>query len=86
MYINNKSNHPPTILKQLTKAIAKYIYEISSNENKSILINNEAHAEGRITENINYTPKSVNIPSEQNKHKWKTTWFKPTYCSNPHKC
>ena len=32
LYINIKSNHPPSILQQLPKSISKRISEISSNE------------------------------------------------------
>ena len=33
VYINKKSNHPPVVLKQLQKSIAKRISDISSDEN-----------------------------------------------------
>ena len=33
IYINKKSNHPPTVLEQLPKSIAKRISDISSDEN-----------------------------------------------------
>ena len=33
VYINKKSNHPPVVLKQLPKSIAKRISDISSDEN-----------------------------------------------------
>ena len=33
IYINKKSNHPPVVLKQQPKAIAKQISDISSDEN-----------------------------------------------------
>ena len=33
VYINKKSNHPPVVLKQLPKSIAKRISHISSDEN-----------------------------------------------------
>ena len=41
VYINRKSNHPPTIIKEIPKAIAKQIADISSSEadfNESIPI------------------------------------------------
>ena len=45
VYINKKSNHPPVVLKQLPKSIAKRISDISSDENifsNSIPIYSEA--------------------------------------------
>ena len=33
VYINKKSNHSPVVLKQLPSAIAKRIFDISSDEN-----------------------------------------------------
>ena len=45
VYINKKSNHPPVLLKQLLKSIAKRISDISSDENifcNSIPMHSEA--------------------------------------------
>ena len=89
LYINKNSNHPPTIVKQIPKAIAKCISDISSN--KEIY-----------DQNINYYKKALersgynNIslpynPSQQQQHdnveqreqrKRKIIWFNPPFSLN----
>ena len=77
MYINSKSNHLPTILKQLPKAIIKLISEISSNEDIfSESIPNKAFTPKHLqkVDLMIYTPKFVNNNvSEEKRRKQKIT-------------
>ena len=62
IYINKKSNHPPNILKQLAKSIAKCISETSSSEeifNISIKIYSKALKESGFTDELKYSPNEV---------------------------
>ena len=62
-YINKNSNHPPNILKQLPKSIAKRISEIlpSSVEifNKSIKIYSKELKESGLTDELKYLLNEV---------------------------
>ena len=85
MYINKKSNHPSTVLKQLPESILKRISDISSNEyvhKNSIPTYAEALKKSGFTGNLTFTPKvtSTTTPNEEKKHKRKIIWFNPPYC------
>ena len=57
IYINKNWNHPPNILKQLLKSIAKCISETSPSEeifNKSIKIYSQALEESGFTDELKY--------------------------------
>ena len=60
VYINRKSNHPPTIIKKIPKAIAKRISDISSSEadfNESITLYSDALGKSGFHYNITFIPK-----------------------------
>ena len=85
VYINKKSNHPSTVLKQLPESISKRISDISSNEyvyKNSIPTYAEALKKSGFTENLTFTPKvtSTTTSNEEKKCKRKIIWFNPTYC------
>ena len=68
IYIDKSLNHPPTILKQLPKSIAKRISETSSNEeilNKSIKIHSKALKEHDFTNEHKYLPNEVQQPEKK---------------------
>ena len=87
IYINKKSNHPPNILKQLPKSIAKHISETSSSEeifNISIKIYNKALKVSGFTDELNYSPNEVHELRNKNRRKRirKIIWFNPPYSKN----
>lgn len=85
VYINKKSNHPSTVLKQLPESISKRISDISSNEyvyKNSIPTYAEALKKSGFTGNLTFTPKvtSTTTSNEEKKRKRKIIWFNPPYC------
>ena len=87
IYINKNSNHPPNILKQLPKSIAKRISETSSSEeifNKSIKIYSKPLKESGFTDELKYSPNEVQELGNKNnrKQKRKIIWFNPPYSKN----
>ena len=84
IYINKNSNHPPNILKQLPKLIAKRISETLSSEeifNKSIKIYRKALKESGFTNELKYLPNEVQELGNNNrgKRRRKIIWFNPPY-------
>ena len=87
IYINKNLNHPPNILKQLPKSIAKHISETSSNEeifNKSTKIYSKALKESGFTDEPKYLPNEVQELANNNRRirKRKIIWFNPPYSKN----
>ena len=84
VYLNRKSNHPPTFIKKIAKAIAKQISDISSSEvvfNESIPISSDALRKSDFHDNITLIPKTTNTKTNKKKtHKRKIIWFNPPYC------
>ena len=83
-YINRKSNHPPTMIKEVPKAIAKRISDISSSElvfNHSIPVYSDALRKCGFHDNITFIPKATNTKANNKKTcKCKIIWFNPPYC------
>ena len=69
LYINKRSNHPPSIIKQLPKSISQRISKLSSNHAtfvKAAPIYNEALTKTGFTNNIEYLPNDhPNIAANQ---------------------
>ena len=86
IYTNRKSNHPPTMIKEIPKAIAKRISDISSNEavfNESIPIYSDALRKSGFHGNSTFIPKITNTKTNKKKtRKCKIIWFNPPYCLN----
>ena len=87
IYINKNSNHPPNILKQLPKSIAKRISETSFSEeifNKSIKIYSKALKDSDFTDELKYLPNELQQLGNKNrrKRKRKIIWFNPPYSKN----
>ena len=84
VYINRKSNHPPTIIKEIPKAIAKQNSDISSSEavfNESIPIYSNALRRSGFHDNSTFIPKTTNPKTNKKKScKPKIIWFNPPYC------
>ena len=86
VYINKESNHPPVVLKQLPKSIAKRISDISSDENifsNSIPIYLEALKKSGFNDKLIYSTKTADCDtSEKKKRKRKVIWFNPPFSLN----
>ena len=84
VYINRNSNHPPTIIKEIPKAIAKRISDISSSEvvfSESMPIYSVALTKSGFHDNTTFIPKTTNTKTNKKKTlKRKIIWFNPPYC------
>ena len=84
-YIHKHSNHPPTILNELPKSIAKRISDLSSSENlfrDAIPVYKEAIRKTGFTSDLVYTPKQFNHNNnneENKKRRRKIIWFNPPF-------
>ena len=83
LYINTKSNHPPTITKHLPAAISRRVSEISCNKEvfeKAKLDYQQALRASGYTEDLTYTvtTENENVNKKKNR-KRKIIWFNPPY-------
>ena len=68
VYINRKSNHPPTIIKEIPKAIAKRISDVSSSEvafNELIPTYSDAVRKSGFHDNVTFIPKTSNTKTNK---------------------
>ena len=83
-YINSKSNHPPTILKQIPTAIPNRISTNSSNEeifkNSAPYYNNNLKESG-YKEKLQFQPNKHHPTSRRNRSR-NIIWFNPPYSIN----
>ena len=84
VYVNRKSNHPPTVIKEITKETAKRISDILSSEvvfSESIPIYSDAVRKIGFHDSITFIPKTPNSKKNKKKtRKHKIIWFNPPYC------
>ena len=83
MYIHTQSNHPPSIIKNISSAIGRRISDISSDEhifNQAAPLYQNALKTSGHKENITYT----STPTQKNKknRNRNTIWFNPPYSKN----
>ena len=85
LYVHAKSNHPPSILKQIPSSVSKRISNNSSNEE---LFNSAAPPYENIlrkcgyNETLSYIPPNTRPPASGRKRNRKVLWFNPPYSSN----
>ena len=83
IYINKQYNHPPNVLKQLPKSIAKRISDTSSKDifDKSTSIYQNTLCESGFKEELKYTlsDKSFQEENGQRTRRRKRIWFNPPY-------
>ena len=86
VYIYKNSNHPPTILNELPKSVAKRISHLSSSENifhDAIPVYKEALQKSDFIFNLVYTPKQTeyynNNNEENKKQRRKIVWCNPPF-------
>ena len=88
LYINNNSNHPPTVIKQIPKAISKQISDISSSkeiydQNISCYKNTLKHSGyDNISLPYNPTEQQGQDKIKKEKRKCKIIWFNPPFSMN----
>ena len=81
VYINKKSNHPPVVLKQLPKSIAKRISDISFDENifcNSIPIYSEALKKSGFNDKLTYSTKTADCDTSEKKGRKKSYMVQST--------
>ena len=80
LYINERSNHPPAITKQLPSMLANRLSRLSSNENQFAKAApdymNTMHQSGHSTDEIRYEP---NHTKKTRSRKRNIIWFNPPY-------
>ena len=89
LYVNINSNHPPTVLKQIPKGIAKRLSTISSNEevfkNAASEYENALRISG-FEEKLEYIPEDTTEQAAEKKkkkgRKRKIIWYNPPYSKN----
>ena len=82
LYIHSKSNHPPSIIKQLPSMTNKRISSLSCDEtefNKAKITYKTALKNSGYQATLNFVKPSQNIRQNQNR---KMIWFNPPFSSN----
>ena len=77
-YINKNSNHPPSILKHLTKSIEKRLSETSSSKDifdKSLKVYQDALKHSGFSNDLHYVENKKNTNGNKQKRKRKIIWF-----------
>ena len=71
VYVNRKSNHPPTVIKEIPKETAKRISDILSSEvvfSESIPIYSDALRKSGFHDSITFIPKTPNSEKNKKRH------------------
>ena len=85
LYIHKDSNHPPSILKQISTSIEKRISTLSSNEtifNESKEIYQKALEKSGYRQNLKYHPANENVSNNKRNRKRNVIWFNPPFSVN----
>ena len=85
LYINKNSNHSPTVIKQIPKAISKGISDISSSKeiyNQNISYYKDALKHSEYDNPYNSTQQQGQYKIEKEKRKRKIIWFNPPFSMN----
>ena len=81
VYIHKKSNHPPTIKKELPRMIVERVSRLSCSEdvfNKEVKVYQESLKSAGFTENIPYNKPNTSATTKRQRAR-KITWFNPPY-------
>ena len=84
-YVHNKSNHPPSILKNIPKNIENRLSKISSNEEvfmTAIPPYQAALEASQYTHKLKFDPNARNAPTRTKNRNRKVTWFNPPFSKN----
>ena len=83
LYIHLRSNHPPSIKKQLPSMLAERLSQLSCNQhmfNKATVVYQEAMQKSRYHNELKYQhSSSPTIPAKTIKRKQKILWFNPPF-------
>ena len=89
LYVNINSNHPPTVLKQIPKGIAKRLSTISSNEEvfqSAAREYEKALKDSGFEEKLTYIPddtaEQIEDKKKKKSRKRKIIWYNPPYSQN----
>ena len=85
LYVHTKSNHPPTILKNIPESINKRLSEISSDKecfDNAKLIYQEALNKSGYRYNLSFNATLNQPPRPPRNRKRNITWFNPPYSRN----
>ena len=88
IYINNKSNHPPSIVKQLPTSINKRISKLSCNQetfNAAAPIYEETLRNSNFDAHLSYPPQTDNHnqpPSQKRNRSRNVIWYNPPFSRN----
>ena len=84
LYINMKSNHPPSVLKHIPKGIGKRLSEVSSSEEifkEAVPLYEDALKASGFDEKLVYT-NNAHPPQYRRNRRRKIIWYNPPYSSN----
>ena len=84
LYINTKSNHPPTVIKQIPAAINRRLSTLSSNKesfDKAKPLYDKALRSSGFDESLHYCKKNATTPAKRNRSR-NIIWFNPPYSKN----
>ena len=84
-YVNKASNHPPSILKNITKSIQKRLNTISSSEDEFGGAKDEyqkALEEAGYTDTLTYDPNINKTNKPKRKRSRRIIWYNPPYSKN----
>ena len=84
-YVHSKSNHPPTILKNLPKNIENRLSKISANEQiftTAIPPYQAALEASEYKHKLKFDPNARNAPTKTKSRNRKVTWFNPPFSKN----
>ena len=85
LYVHNKSNHPPSILKNLPQNINNRLSKISANEEiftTAIPPYQAALEAAGYNHKLEFDPNARNKPTNKKNRNRKVTWFNPPYSKN----
>ena len=85
LYIHKDSNHPLSILNQISKSIEKRISTLSSNEtifNESKEIYQKALEKSGYRQTLKYHPSNENVSNNKRNRKRNVIWFNPPFSAN----
>ncbi|KAJ8034175.1 hypothetical protein HOLleu_20901 [Holothuria leucospilota] len=85
LYVHRESNHPPSIIKNIPKAVNRRLSTISSNDavfDAAAPPYQEALTKSGYQHQLRYEPPSRNNNNEKRKRKRNITWFNPPYSAN----
>ena len=85
LYVHSKSNHPPSIIRNIPEAINKRISEISCDEdalNEAAPQYQEALRKSGYAYTLKFKPEQQRLPNQKKKRRRNIIWFNPPFNGN----